>query len=410
MRRKNVWFVAALAICLCAARAPAADATASPQDVAAIADGNNAFALDLYAQLAKTNSGNLFFSPYSVRTALAMTYAGARGETAEQMRKVLHFSLPDDRLHAAFAALAADLNNGATVDGQPAYVLTIANALWGQSGFAYNPVFLQLLRQNYGAEFQQANFMSAADQARQDINHWVKTSTHNKINESFSPGALDVLTRLVLVDAVYFKGQWDKKFDTTSERHGPFNLGEINAVQVSMMYQEARVPALENNELQMVELPYRGNALSMMILLPPKVDGLPQLEEILTTRNLDGWTRELANIPVEVNIPKLKLDIPLDLVDDLQKLGLPDAFSEGADFSGICAHPVMIQHLMHQSFVDVNEEGTEAAATTGVGLRIYVFHPTERMIFRANHPFVFIIRQVQSGTILFMGRVTNPNG
>jgi serpin B len=414
MRWTNVWFVAALAIGLCATRARAGDVAASPQDVAALADGNNAFALDLYAQLAKTNSGNLFFSPYNIRTALAMAYAGARGETAEQMRKVLHFSLPDDRLHAAFAALATDLNNGATVDGQPAYELSIANGLWGQSGYRYSPGFQRLLREYYGADLQQADFIAAAEEGRQNINQWVEEQTHKNISNLIGPGILDTHTRFVLASAIYFKGNWAAQFEKGQTQMQPFHLDSKNSITMPLMYKKTANTYMGNDIIQAVGLPYVGNELEMVIFLPRDFDGLLLLEQKLAAGDMDSWLGQLQEVPVEIYLPKFRSRSQTDLPQMLATLGMADAFdTHRSDFSGITALPLYVGDAVHAAYVDVSEEGTEAAAATAILGRKKVGAVGRKqapIIFRADHPFFFVIREESSGAVLFMGRVTDPRG
>ncbi|MGA2230769.1 MAG: serpin family protein [Tepidisphaeraceae bacterium] len=411
MRRARLWgcFLAVLlAASLCSAE--------PRQDIESIAKGSNAFATDLYSRLAH-EPGNLFFSPYSISSALAMTYAGARGQTAAQMAQVLHFSVPDDRLHAAFGAVADDLNSGGKVDGKAVYELSVANALWGQSGFAFNPAYIRLLHNDYQAELHQADFDSGAKEASADINQWVEQKTNGKIKNLVSPAALNnahEVARLVLVNAIYFKGKWETEFKKEDTQSQPFHLEGQKDVQAPLMHQEIECAAMENDDFQAIELPYTGGSLSMVILLPRRADGLPALEGKLTAENLNQWLGQLREYQVQAYVPAFKMESQFELSNELISMGMNEAFSGEADFSGMTpATSLQIGWVIHKAFVDVNEEGTEAAGATAV----VVVHPVvvirqvspPPMTFRADHPFVFLIRQKTSGAILFMGRVENPS-
>jgi serpin B len=382
-------------------------------DVAAVAVDNNTFATDLYAHLA-AGSQNLLFSPYSISSALAMTYAGARGQTATQMAHSLHFSLPDDRLHAAFGALSGQLMDEAYGDGKTFYKLSVADAIWTQQGLNYNPDFLKLLRNDYAAELHQSDFRSAHEQARADINQWVAQETVDKIPNLLPKGAVDAGTRMVLVNAIYFKGNWLTQFDKSQTSDQPFHLDTQKDVSAPLMFEKIRCPAMENDEFQIVELPYDGDKLSMVIVLPRRVDGLAALEQKLTAEELDHWTNQLANRPVNVHLPKFKLACQFQLADVLKSMGIVDAFDRGsANFSGMTTDDRLhIGTVIHEAVMDVNEEGTEAAAATAVGMQatavIVSRPPPPPMEFRADHPFIFFIRQQSSGAILFAGRVENP--
>jgi serpin B len=391
-----------------------AAAADTKDDVATLVAGNNAFALDLYSKLAATTSGNLFFSPYSIRTALAMTYAGAHGRTAEQMRQVLHFALPDDRLHVAFAALAAELNKRAVVDNQPAYELTVANALWGQGGYAYNTDFLKLLQQDYSSELRQADFTSAqaVERARLDINQWVKERTHDKIADMLAPGILSGSTRLLLIDAIHFKATWAEQFNLDRTEKQPFYRGIGHGALAWLMFGYRTARAMENDDLQAIGLPYSGYGVSMVILLPRKMDSLPSLEKQLTIENLNRWMAKFQLYDAEVYLPKFTTQGNFKLKRVLGSMGVADAFDPNqSDFSGIAAAERLYVHdVIHKTFVGVNEEGTEATAATSSELAVAggVRHPSIR--FRADHPFLFLIRDESTGAILFTGRLTDPRG
>jgi serpin B len=372
-------------------------------DRAAVVKGNTEFALDLYARLAKQD-GNLFFSPYSISDALAMTSAGARGETLAQMTKVLH--LPDqERLHPAFSELIRSLNG----HGLPRdYELTVVNALWGQRNYNFLPEFQQTIRTNYGAGIRKVDFKGATEEARQTINKWVEGQTHDKVKDLLKPDILNVNTRLVLTNAVYFKASWYSPFFEEQTKPKDFLLAGGKKATVPMMHQTAPFRYFENDAVQALELPYEGKDLSMVVLLPRKEDGLAGLEKALTPATLTAWLGGLADSVVAVSLPKFKVTAALDLKPTLAEMGMPDAFDfVKADFSGLNGkRDLAITAVVHKGFADVNEKGTEATAATAVvvGRR----GGPEPVVFRADHPFVFLIRDNHTGTVLFLGRLTEP--
>ena len=380
-------------------------ATAGKTEIESVVAGNNAFAFDLYAKLA-ARKGNLFFSPYSISTALAMTYAGASGETARQMAAALHFNLSPNHLHAAQAALIKMLN----APGQ-SYQLAVANALWGQSGLPFQPEFLELTRQYYGAGLQEVDYATQTERARVIINQWVEEQTHHKITELIKRGMLDALTRLVLTNAIYFKGKWETQFKTENTQQAPFYMSDREKANIPLMYQEGKFRYGENGQMQILELPYSGADLSMLILLPKPSLSLKKLEAGLTPENLRRWLSRLSSQKADVFLPRFKLTQEFTLNNILQELGMKDAFDEQlADFSGMTsADSLYITGVVHKAFVETNEEGTEAAAATAVimgGKSIQI--DAEPFLFRADHPFVFLIRDRRSGSVLFMGRVADP--
>jgi serpin B len=357
----------------------------------------------------KGESDNLFFSPYSISTALAMTYNGAQGQTAKQMSHVLHFALPLERMNAAFSALSGELDNNAQSNGTQVYDLALANALWIQTGFSLNNDFLQTVTQSYGADVQQADFINNPTQADDDINSWVADQTGDEIQNLIPPSDLTPATRLVLVNAIYFQGNWASAFDPSQTSDQPFNIDAKNQTTVSMMNQEEAISYMENKQLQVAEFPYIGGNLSMVVLLPRAVDGLSALEDSLTAEKLGQLLAKLSNTEVQVYLPKFQLTSQFELSSTLSAMGMPLAFTSHADFAGISTSvPLQISHVIHKAFVDVNETGTKAAAATGVvGIVAVVGFP--QTVFRVDHPFLFLIRDQTSGAILFMGRVTNPS-
>ncbi|HUU18310.1 MAG TPA: serpin family protein [Sedimentisphaerales bacterium] len=384
-----------------------------------IVTGNNKFALELYAKLC-SKEGNLFFSPYSISTALAMAHAGARGVTESQMAGVLHFPVitkPDTELSSklipdrhqfasVFAEIIKDLNNKGKKGG---YELRVANALWGQEGYEFLEEFLELIKNNYDGRLNEVDFVRAAETARKTINTWVEKETNNKIKNLIQKGMLDSMTRLVLTNAIYFKGNWARQFKEDRTKEAPFTLANGRKVDVAMMNQTAEFNYMETEDFQGLELPYVNDELSMIILLPKEFDGLDEFEKRLTAENLSKWMDELHNREVSVSVPKFKMTSQFGLASVLKSMGMTDAFSPNADFSGMNGkRDLFISAVIHKAYVDVNEEGTEAAAATAVTMKLTSVGPTRIPVFRADHPFLFIIRDNHSGSILFIGRVMNP--
>jgi len=384
-------------------------ASSNASDREAAGKGTNAFAADLYGQL-RTQDGNLFFSPESISTALAMTYAGARGDTAVEMAKSLHFTLPQERLHPAIGGLLRDLNAGEQAHG---YQLKAANALWAQQGYEFTSSFLALLKNNYDAGLTTLDFATAAESARTTINRWVEEQTANKIHDLIPPNVVNAGTRLVLTNAVYFKGIWQKPFDKAQTRNEDFHISVSQSVRVPLMHSFGRFNYMQRDIFQVLELPYNGQDLSMIIFLPKEPDELPALEASLTQEAIAQSLAELAPASkVDLSLPKFKVTAQFNLSKTLKLLGMKLAFDpDHADFSGMTSAPagLCISDVIHKSYVDVNEEGTEAAAATAV-LMPEGARPSDDtpILFHADHPFIFLIRENFSGSILFMGRMNNP--
>jgi serpin B len=398
--------------------APGAEpAPAAP--LTGVAGANNAFAADLYGRLAATE-GNLFFSPNSIETALTMTYAGARGNTADEMAKVLHLSAigadagNPAELHKTFGAFLRDLNAPNGPDGKPrGYQLSVANALWGQKGHNFLQDFLGLVNTSYGAALTDLDFANNAEAARVTINTWVEKQTQQKIQNLIAKGVLDGRTRLVLTNAIYFKGDWTSQFKKDATKDARFNVTADKTVTAPMMNRTGDYAYAEDAALQVLKMPYVGNEVSMVVLLPKRVDGLADLQKRLTAENLEMWGRGNRSQKVVLTMPKFKLTAQFELAKTLAAMGMTDAFSGGkADFSGIDGqHYLYISNVIHKAYVDVNEEGTEAAAATAIGMRTMgAALPPRQIVFKADHPFLFLIRHEKSGAILFMGRVSTPEG
>ena len=390
-------------------RPPAEEnATSAKADVAAVARANNAFGCELYAKL-RGREGNLFFSPASVHTALAMTYAGAAGRTADQMASTLHFELPADRLHKAFALLTNELNNPPKLGDDPAYQLVVSNALWLQRGYPFKRSFTKLVKDSYGAGLNEVDY-SPPERARKSINEWVEKATREKIKDLVPPGMLNELTRLVLTNAVYFKSDWADTFSEYATKAGPFQLAEGKTVNVPLMRKWTYVGYMETEDFQLADLPYKANVLSMTILLPRKADGLKALEERLSGKAIEEWIGKAEVTHVDLTLPRFKFTSEFGLEKPLSQLGMVEAFAPGrADFSGMTTmEKLFISAVLHKAFVAVDEKGTEAAAATAVVMKVTGMPHEPKIVFRADRPFLFLIRHRPTGAVLFLGRLANP--
>lgn len=387
-----------------AANGPAQKVEPDPPE---LVRGNTTFGFDLYGQLARKD-GNLFFSPYSIPTALAMTYDGARGQTAAEMAKTLHFFPDTQHLNPAFARIIKEVN-GSGKD-RP-FQLRVANALWGQKGFGFLPAFLEAVRTNYGAGLREVDFQKAAEEARQTINHWVEQQTNDKIKDILQPKDVGADSRLVLTNAIYFKAPWANPFPDHATKTEDFRVTADQKVKVPMMHQQERLKYLDDKAFQLLELPYKGGQQSMLVFLPKKDTGLAAVEKAMETTKLDGWLAKMKAETVAVALPRFKFTQRFELGKTLAEMGMPLAFAPNqADFSGMDGRrDLFIGIVIHQAFVDVNEKGTEAAAATAVGMRPASV-PIKVVKFQADHPFLFAIRDRDTGSILFLGRVVNPHG
>jgi serpin B len=383
-------------------------------EVKSTVDGNTAFALDLYQKL-KDRPANLFFSPYSISTALAMTYAGARGQTEAEMAGVLHFNLAQTNLPMAFSELGARMTR---IQRWNRITLTTANSLWCQKDYHFTDAFLNLIRKFYQADARQVDFIHSAPAATKEINGWVERKTNRKIKDTVEPGQFTDLTRLVLCNAIYFKGKWQHQFKARDTEPAPFHVTTNETLTVPMMHQKAHFKTARSDDrsVELLELPYSGNDLSMIILLPeveypsPDVEppGLPDLEQKLTADNLRTWLTLLDQAyphETEVALPRFTTAQSFDLVKELQSLGMTSAFNGDANFSGMDATTnLFVSDVIHKAFVEVNESGTEATAVSlNMALSMGIVG-----CFIVDHPFIFLIRENGSGTILFLGRIVDP--
>ncbi|XP_051825912.1 leukocyte elastase inhibitor [Antechinus flavipes] len=372
---------------------------------------NSHFALDLYKTLNEVHpKENIICSPLGISTALAMILLGARGETAAEVSKVFHFN-EVDQVHSRFQTLNSSINKRGT-----SHILRLVNRLFGENSYKFLPEFLNSIQKLYGAELATVDFQHASEDARKEINQWVKQQTEGKISELLTSGTVDSLTKLVLVNAVYFKGNWEEKFDEALTTDAPFRVNKREKKTVKMMYQKKKLPFgyIEALKCRVLELPYQGKELSMIILLPDDIEddstGLKQIENQLSVENLKEWThsKNMGIIDVHVRLPKFKMESTYNLNSDLARMGLCSLFTSGkADLSGMSGNnDIFISKIVHKSFVEVNEEGTEAAAATAGIATFAMLAPEEEFI--ADHPFVFFIRHKPTENILFLGRFSSP--
>jgi len=366
--------------------------------VSAAVKANNSFALDLHRALAEQESGNIFVSPFSVSTALGMVYAGARGETASQMADVLGFSRTQNDVHPALAWLTVDLRNQGKENG---YALSVANRIWRQRGFALLASFTDLLEEHYGAGVGEVDFAGAPETSRKTINQWVSDNTAGKIPELLKSDALDASTRVVLANAIYFKADWLTRFSGTST--GPFSISETETVDVPMMHGKVKIRLGGDQDIGVVELPYAGDDVVMDILTSPD---LAALEQTLDAARLEGALSSLGEHELQVMMPKFEVRFDAQMRGLLGAMGMPDLFEPGlADLSGMNGQrDLVISDVWHQAYVKVDESGTEAAAATAAGgILISATSPIE-----ISSPFLFLIRDISTGAILFMGRIVDP--
>jgi len=384
---------------------------AAPDELTRLARSSNGFAFGLYRGLG-AGSGNRVLSPASVTTALAMAWGGARGETAAQMARVLRFQGSPEAVMGASGRLAAALQDPAR-----SIVFRIANRLFGEKTYRFEPAYLDATRAAFGAALEPADFRHATEAARLLINGWVEEKTEKRIRNLVPQGGVNRETRLVLVNAIYFLGDWEEPFKKEATRPAPFSTSASEKKDVPTMHAVEGFRFVAEDGLKALELPYKGGSMSMLVVLPDAVDGLPALEASLTADRLDSIVKSLASVRVFVTLPKFEIDPPgaLPLGDVLQKLGMAAAFSpDKADFTGIANPPdpadrLFISQVFHKAFVKVDEKGTEAAAATAVVMERAAAALARPAEFKADHPFLFFIRDNASGMVLFMGRVADPS-
>ena len=373
-------------------------------------DANNRFAIDLYTRLADQGDGNIFFSPFSISSALAITYEGARGNTADEIRSVFHFPDNTTMMRNGFARTIAGINSGAST-----YTLRTANALWAEQTYPFLPEYISTADRYYSAQATNLNFISKPDESRITINRWVEEQTEDKIKDLLPAGSINPLTRLVITNAIYFKGTWVKQFDEKKTTEEDFHTGTGSTVRVPMMQrtdENATYGYAERGDLQVLQMPYEsdsGKQLSMLVLLPKDTD-LATVERSFNVTTIAELRQNLTSQRVMVYFPKFTMETKYSLPRTLSAMGMPIAFTGAADFSGMDGtRNLFIDDVIHQAFVDVNEEGTEAAAATaGVMTMSSMLVEEPVPVFRADHPFIFLIQDNETGNILFLGRMANP--
>lgn len=390
---------------LCTACAATGQAGEPSGDRQGRGGGTQAFAVSLYTALMERD-GNLIFSPASISSVLVMAYEGAKGRTRNQMSAVLDVPLDRREFHGFLSEQSRDTTSPRA---QPGIRLSIANALWGQIGHTFRQEFLSDLRQYHASELHVVDFSGQTETARRSINGWVEEKTDGVIRDLVKQGVLTPDTRLVLTNAIYFKGLWASQFSRNDTRQGSFTTFTGKSIPVDMMDQTGDFRYIEQSGVKVLELPYTGGGLSMVIILPDERRGLPDVEKSFNMQLLKTWITDLCTRypeQVRVLLPRFTVSTEFDLSRTLARMGMPDAFAASADFSGMTgSRELFISSVIHRAFVEVSEEGTEAAAASAAVMTKSAFMVRE---FRADHPFLFLIRDNRNGTILFMGRVIDP--
>jgi serpin B len=386
---------------------------ATNEEIAELSHGNTAFALDLYDAV-RDRPGNLFYSPFSISIALAMTYAGANTNTETQMADTLRFTLSEQRLHTAFNAVDLALSNrGEGAQGQDGegFRLKVVNATWGQPDYPFLDGYLDVLAVNYGAGMRLLDFANKPEDSRIAINEWVEQETEDKIEDLIPEDAIDSDTRLVLTNAIYFNAAWASPFEKGATSDRAFQLIDGSSVSVPMMHQIAEFGYVDDGSYEAIELPYDGEELSMLIIAPAE-GSYAGVEGQLSAEFIDGVVASLESKSVNLTMPKFEFEADLALKNTLPKLGMIDAFDPDlSDFSGIDGGHLPDLHItdvLHKAFVAVNEKGTEAAAATAVIIG-RESAPQFDVALTLDRPFFFLIRDIGTNTVLFFGRMADPS-
>jgi len=381
------------------------DSSSSSQGIQEVVNANNQFAFDLYSKLSESEGGNVFYSPYSIFSALAMTYEGAKGQTAEEMKSVFHF--PENNvLRSNYAAIHNNINQE-----RISYELRSGNALWGLKDYPFLEDYINRIGTYFGGNLTNLDFLKEPEKSRQIINNYIEELTNNKIKEIIPAGFINALTRLIITNAIYFNGSWEWKFEEYRTNDKNFTITPGNVVQTPMMHMNpgnTKFKYANLTDLQILELPYKGDKISMLILLPR--ENLSVIEPSLTAEKLIGYKNLMGETSLEdIYLPKFEFDSIYFMNDALISLGMPTAFGGNADFSGMTnADKLSISDVIHQGYIRVDEEGTEAAAATTVYMQVIGPIPPPKPIFNADHPFIFLIQERETGNILFLGKVTDP--
>jgi len=390
------------------------DPDATDDEIDELIIGNTEFTFDMYHQLAGSGNGNFLYSPYSISLALAMTYAGARGETENQMAQTLQFTLPRELLHSAFNRLDLILASRSAPDEweeTEGFKLNIANSIWGQNGYKFKPEFLDILANNYGAGIRLTDFATAPDEARVTINKWVEEQTEDRIKDLLAPGTVDVLTRMILVNAIYFNAAWAFPFEEDYTEDDFFYPLDGDPVEVPMMYQTERFKINIEDGCSSIQLPYERRELGMVIMMPDE-GRFEEFEDSLDVEKVQDILNGLSSWEVRLTMPKFTYESGFNLKDTLSAMGMPAAFEPyNADFSGMDGmRDLYISDVIHKAFIKVDEEGTEAAAATAVMMEMTSaeMDEPEPILLSIDRPFIYLIRDIRTGSILFVGRVLNP--
>jgi serpin B len=373
-----------------------------------IAEGNNKFAFRLFHELKNSSDKNLFYSPFSISTALAMVYAGARTETAIQISQTMNFP-QSEKFHSDYKHLLDSLNKGT----ENKIKLNIANGLWAQKDFKFLDLYFNIVKSNYYSELKNIDFTDAieTEKARKEINSWVEQKTNDKIKDLLSQDDLNSLTRLVLVNAIYFYGEWANSFEKQATIPKEFSQVDGTQINVPFMNQQERFNYYEDSKIKALEIPYQDNKASMVIFLPNTNNGIAEFEKSFDYKYYQDIIGSFRTNSVRLSLPKFQNTYKINLGITLSQMGMPLAFSpSGADFSGMTGkRDLCISEVIHQAFINVDEKGTEAAAATAVVIKMTAIRPSSDIkVFNANHPFIFCIKDNVTGTILFMGKIMNP--
>ena len=384
-------------------------ATDSSVVVDKLVRNNTVFAVELYKKLC-SETGNISISPYSISASLAMTCAGARGDTQKQMTETLRFSVEPKSIQPAFDSLRSILDN---LNVKGGVNLNVANSLWAQEGYDILPEYKDLLKTYCGAATISLDYKTQPGEAIKTINGWVEERTRGRIKDIIAPDAITPDTKMVLTNAICFKGDWEQKFQDDFTEDSKFFISSEDSIGVRMMKHTGVYNYADIESLQILEMPYAGNELSMIALLPREAEGLKKLENDLSLENLKTWKARMDSAKVLANFPKFEMVSSFDLTNALISMGMIDAFnSRNANFNGIAPRhddPLYLSSVIHKAFIEVDEEGTQAsAATSTMAADGISFNDTQILVFRADHPFIFLIQENQTGSIIFMGRVSEP--
>lgn len=414
MKPKEVFFVLLFLLLIiipgCKSRQKISGTGKHTQEIVSIKDislANNEFAISLYKKIGDEGK-NIIFSPYSISSALAVTYAGAKGNTAREMAEILWFPEDQESFHTGYKTFTDSIQLTGIEKGTE---LRIANALWVQDDYKLRQDFLELADSCYKAKAENVNFKKPEELelTREKINRWIEKITNDKIHDLIPRGMLKEVTRLVITNAIWFNGNWMNPFDKSNTSSSLFNISREFTVTTDFMHQKSHAGYYEDEEVQALELAYKGNKKSMVIILPKETDGWKLVGRVLTSDRLSIISREMVDKEVEMAIPKFTYESQFNLKETLVLMGMKEPFSDDADFSGMTgANDLKIDEVIHKAFIEVNESGTEAAAATAVIMVLKSALEEESIRFNANHPFIYFIMDKTTGGIIFMGRFVNP--